>query len=233
MDHEVVSQESWFKAQKEFSHREEELTKKIAELSAQRRKLPWLKVTKNYTFDGPEGKQTLSDLFQGRRQLVMQHFMFSPEWKEGCPGCSVQADTVDGARYHFEPKGVSFVAVSRAPLEKIQAFRERMGWRFNWVSSENSDFNFDFNVSFTPEEMAKNEAFYNYEKRKVSVADLPALSVFIKDESGDIYRTYTNYAVGDDLLLVYQYLDLTPIGRNEKSYFDWIKHHDKYEGAQP
>ena len=170
----------------------------------------------------------MSDLFQGRSQLIMQHFMFTPEWKEGCSGCSVQADSVDGARYHFEPKDVSFVAVSRASIEKLQAFKERMGWKFKWVSSGGSDFNFDFGVSFTPEQLKKGRAIFGIEEQEIDMADLPAISVFYKNERGEIFRTYFNKSGDQQLLPVYGYLDVTPVGRNEKSYFDWIKHHDKY-----
>jgi predicted dithiol-disulfide oxidoreductase (DUF899 family) len=228
VEHQVVSQEEWLRAQAEFEKKEAEFTKLSADLSEARRKLPWLRVEKPYTFQSVDGPESLSDLFQGRHQLVMQHFMFSPEWKEGCSGCSVQADGVDGPRYHFEPKDVSFVAVSRAPVEKLQAFKERMGWKFKWVSSLGSDFNYDFTVSFTPEQLAKGRAQFGYSEKPVDMADLPAVSVFYKNDKGEIFRTYSNYGTGSFLLSVYDYLDLTPMGRNEKSYFDWIKHHDKY-----
>lgn len=228
MEHKVVTVEQWNLAQKEFTQKEIEFKKMRLELSAARRSLPWLKVEKSYTFDGPKGSESLADLFQGRSQLIVQHFMFSPEWSEGCSGCSVQADSVDGARYHFEPKGVSFVAVSRAPIEKLEAFKERMGWKFHWVSSGKTDFNYDFQASFTKEEIASGKAFYSFNWQKVGMEDLPGVSVFFKNDQGEIFRTFSNYE-GDDLLLpVYGYLDITPKGRDEKEYFDWIKHHDKY-----
>ncbi|MBX3039385.1 MAG: DUF899 domain-containing protein [Bdellovibrionaceae bacterium] len=226
MSQKIVSQEEWNKALLEFSKRELEFNAAKKRHAEERRKLPWVKVEKEYVFDGENGRESLSDLFQGRSQLIMQHFMFTPEWKEGCSGCSVQAEGVDGARYHFEPKDISFVAVSRASIEKISSFKERMGWKFKWVSSGRSDFNFDFHVSFTKEQLAKGKVFYDFEMRDVDMEDMPGLSVFYKNEKGEIFRTY--YGGDDSLLGVCNYLDLTPIGRNEKSYFDWIKHHDKY-----
>lgn len=228
MDPRVVSQEEWNREQLKHVERELALHKQALEVAEARRALPWVKIDKLYMFDGPNGRESLADLFQGRRQLIMQHFMFAPEWNEGCSGCSVQADTVDGARYHFEPKDVSFVAVSRAPVAKLEEFKKRMGWKFKWVSSGESDFNYDFDVSFTKAQRENGTARFGFKPAKPGMSDLPAISVFYKNENGEIFRTFSSYEGGDALLPIYGYLDLTPIGRNEKSYFDWIKHHDKY-----
>jgi predicted dithiol-disulfide oxidoreductase (DUF899 family) len=232
--HQVVSREEWLAARKKFLDREKEITREVDRLNEERRNLPWVKVDKEYVFDTPSGKKTLSDLFDGRSQLFLYHFMFSPEWNEGCVGCSFFSDHVDGPNLHLMHHDVTFVAVSRAALAKIEAYKKRMGWRFPWVSSNASDFNYDFHVSFTKEEVAKGKAFYNFEMTDVSMEDLHGTSVFFKDESGAIYHTYSSYGRGDERGLgAYMFLDLTPNGRNEtgpnKNLTDWVRRHDKYE----
>lgn len=196
--------------------------------------LPWVLVEKNYVFDGPQGEFGLGDLFDGRSQLIVQHFMFAPDWEEGCVGCSFLADHADAARQHLEHHDVTFVAISRAPIAKIEAFRKRMGWQFPWVSSFRNDFNYDFHVSFTQDDAEKNEAYYNYKVGPFQIEDLPGVSVFHRNESGDIFHTYSTYARGDEALIgAYNYLDLTPLGRNENgprgNLTDWVRHHDRYE----
>lgn len=230
----IVSRAEWFEARKQHLRREKELTRLRDQLSAGRRRLPRVKIEKPYVFDGPNGKETLADLFAGRSQLIVQHFMLGPGWKEGCVGCSFTADHVDAARQHFEQHDVAFAAVSRAPLPEIEAFKRRMGWRFNWVSSHGNDFNYDFNVSFTEDDEARGKAFYNFEMRDYQNDELPGTSVFVKDEAGQVFHTYSAYARGDELLIgAYNYLDLTPKGRNETGpnfdLTDWVRHHDRYE----
>lgn len=230
----IVSREEWVAAQKEHLVREKELTRFRDQLSAERRALPWVKIDKRYVFDSTAGKKTLADLFDGRTQLILQHFMFAPDWEEGCVGCSFQADHVDAARQHFEHRDVTFVAVSRAPLEKIEAYRKRMGWRFTWVSSFGSDFNHDFHVSFTPDELAKGEVYYNYRLIENSSPELPGMSVFYKDDAGDVFHVFSSFGRGDEMLIgAYNYLDMTPKGRDETgpngNLTDWVRHHDKYE----
>jgi predicted dithiol-disulfide oxidoreductase (DUF899 family) len=229
----IVTRDEWLAARKQHLLREKELTRQRDKLSAERRALPWVRVEKPYAFEGPRGKETLADLFDGRSQLIVQHFMFGPGWEEGCVGCSFGADHVDGARLHFEHRDVTFVAVSRAPLPQIEAFKQRMGWRFKWVSSFGSDFNYDFNVSFTKDDEAKGKVFYNYEWRDFESDELSGLSVFYKDAAGDIFHTYSTYARGDELLSsAYMYLDLVPKGRDEADLpypSAWWRHHDKYD----
>ncbi|HEY2159547.1 MAG TPA: thioredoxin family protein [Isosphaeraceae bacterium] len=232
-DHAVVSREEWLGARKELLEREKQWTRQRDELSRQRRALPWVKVETPYVFDGPNGEETLSDLFAGRSQLIIHHFMFSPDWDEGCVGCSFHADHADGALVHLENHDVSFVRVSRAPLAKIEAFNRRMGWRPKWVSSFGTTFNHDFHVSFTKDEVASGEVDYNYKKSGGAIEELPGVSVFAKDEAGDIFHTYSCFGRGDEGAVgAYFYLDLTPKGRNETgphhNLMDWVRHHDKY-----
>ncbi len=232
--HKVVSREEWLMARKAHLANEKALTRARDALSRERRELPWVRVEKKYVFDGPNGKETLADLFGGRSQLIIKHFMLGPDWEEGCVGCSFQADHVDGALAHLEHRDVTLLAISRAPLERIEAFRKRMGWRFKWVSSFGSDFNYDYHVSFTPEQIAKGEMYYNYETRSIDSDELSGISVFYKDANGDIFHTYSQYARGTDMLIgTYNYLDLTPKGRNETgpghNLTDWVRHHDKYD----
>jgi predicted dithiol-disulfide oxidoreductase (DUF899 family) len=233
VDHAVVSREEWLAARKALLEKEKQWTRQRDELSRQRRALPWVKVEKTYVFDGPDGEETLADLFAGRSQLIVHHFMFGPEWDEGCVGCSFHSDHVDGALVHLENHDVSFVRVSRAPLPKIEAFKRRMGWRVRWVSSFESDFNHDYHVSFTKDELAKGEAYYNYTMTKPWGEEVSGVSVFAKDEAGDVFHTYSSYARGDEGAVgTYFYLDLTPKGRNEtgprRNLTDWVRHHDRY-----
>ena len=232
-NHKVVSSEEWLEARKAHLAREKEFTRQRDELSRQRRELPWVKVGKNYVFDGPKGRETLTDLFGGRSQLVVYHFMFGPGWEEGCPYCSFLVDHVDGALVHLAQRDVTLVVVSRAHLHEIEAFKKRMGWLFKWVSSFGSDFNYDYHVSFTKDDMAKGKVYYNYEMQEFVSEELFGISVFHKDGTGDIFHTYSSYARGGDILVgAYNYLDLTPKGRDETgpnhNLTDWVRHHDRY-----
>ena len=190
----VVSEAEWLVARKDLLTREKEFTRLRDELSRHRRELPWVKVDKQYVFDGPRGKETLADLFDGRSQLIVYHFMFGPGWEEGCKSCSYLADHFDGANWHLPHRDVTFVVVSRAPLSEFEPYKKRMGWRFKWLSSHGNDFNFDYHVSFTNEEEAKGEVRYNYKMGEFVSDELPGLSVFYKDKSGDIFHTYSTYA---------------------------------------
>jgi len=230
----IVSRAEWLAARKDFLVKEKELTRLRDRLTAERRNLPWVKVEKNYVFDTPHGRQTLSDLFDGRSQLIVDHFMLGPGWKEGCVGCSFTADHIEGALVHLEHHDVTLVVVSRAPQPEIEAFRQRMGWRFKWVSSYGSDFNYDYHVSFTPDDVANHKALYNYKILDFAIDELAGHSVFYKDETGAIFHTYSAYARGDEQLIgAYNYLDLTPKGRNETGpnfdLTDWVRHHDRYD----
>ena len=232
--HKIVSPDEWIAARKQLLTKEKELTHQIDQLNAERRMLPWVKVEKEYVFDTPDGKKSLADLFDGRSQLIIYHFMLGPEWEEGCVGCSFLSDHMTGILTHLEHHDVSYVTVSRAPLAKIEAFRKRMGWTFPWVSSSGSDFNFDYHVSFTPEQLASKNAFYNFTEQDVGVDELHGHSVFYKDDDGDVYHTYSCYGRGDERFVnAYAHLDVTPKGRNEDhNLTDWVRHHDRYE-AEP
>ena len=233
-DHPVVSHEAWLAARKALLVKEKEFTRLRDELSRERRALPWERVEQPYRFDGPDGQETLADLFEGQSQLVVYHFMFAPDWEEGCPGCSFWADSFDGLGVHLRHRDLSLVAISRAPLAKIEAFKRRMGWSFKWVSSGGNDFNYDYHVSFTPEVVDAGAAVYNYAKTGTKSSDLPGVSVFYRDEAGNVYHTYSTYARGIDVLnAAYQYLDLAPKGRDEDklpSPNAWWRHHDRYDG---
>jgi predicted dithiol-disulfide oxidoreductase (DUF899 family) len=235
MNNQVVSRDEWLAARKQLLLKEKEFTQLRDRLNAERLALPWVKIEKPYVFDGPNGQETLADLFDGRSQLVVKHFMFGPEWNDGCVGCSFELDNLQGAIVHLEHHDVTYVVVARAPLAKIEAFRRRMGWRFKWVSSYGSDFNYDFHVSFKPDEIAKGEGYYNYELRDVGIDELSGRSVFYKDATGDIFHTYSAYARGGEISLgSYGVLDMTPKGRNETingNLTDWVRHHDRYDGA--
>jgi predicted dithiol-disulfide oxidoreductase (DUF899 family) len=237
MRNRTVSREDWVAARKDLLRKEKEFTRLRDQLSAVRRDLPWVKVEKTYVFDGPDGKETLAELFAGRSQLVVYHFMFGPGWEQGCPSCSYLSDHIDGALVHLAHRDVTLLAVSRAPLARIEAFRKRMGWRFKWVSSHGSDFNYDFHVSFTEEDKAKGRVYYNYEMQDFMVEELPGASVFYKDASGDVFHTYSSYARGLDLLVgTYNYLDLVPKGRDEAGLaftMAWVRHHDRYDEPEP
>jgi predicted dithiol-disulfide oxidoreductase (DUF899 family) len=226
----IVTREEWLVARKALLSRERELTRLRDAVSAERRALPWVKVEKTYVFDTSAGKASLADLFDGRSQLVVYHFMLTPGSDHICDGCSFLADHVDAARMHFEHADLSFAAVSRAPLAQIESVKRRMGWRFRWVSSFGGDFNYDYGVSFTEEQIAKGEARYNYGTTPYAEVDLPGTSVFAKDSAGQVFHTYSSYARGGDILLgAYNWLDLTPKGRNETNIMDWVRLHDEYE----
>ena len=231
--HRIVSGEEWVAARKLLLAREKEFTRARDELSKVRRELPWRRVDKAYAFDGPDGRKTLADLFEGRSQLIVQHFMFDPDWDAGCKSCSFWADNFNGIVVHLKQRDVSFVAVSRAPLPKIEAFKRRMGWSFRWVSSYPSDFNRDYQVSFEPGDLERGTAEYNFEKRTAdSPRELPGVSVFARDERGSVFHTYSCYARGLDVLnAAYHYLDLVPKGRDEDGLsfpMAWVRLHDQY-----
>ena len=236
MQHKVVSRDEWIAARKAHLKNEKALTRMRDLVAAERRTLPWVRVDKDYVFDTPQGKKRLADLFNGRSQLIIHHFMFGPDWDAGCPSCSLEADHAEGAIVHLENHDVAYVRVSRAPLAKIEAYRKRMGWKAKWVSSHGSDFNFDFHVSFTPEQLASGKIYYNYttiEDPKYQHDELPGLSVFYKNERGEVFHTYSSYARGNEEAMgVFIYLDATPKGRNEEEIMDWVQRHDEYDDAQ-
>ena len=228
----VVSQAEWLAARKQLLKKEKEFTKLRDEIGRARRELPWEKVEKQYAFQGPKGKETLAQLFEGRSQLIVYHFMLGPGWKEGCPSCSFLADHFNPSVVHLAQRDVTFVAVSRAPLPEIEVFKKRMGWGFKWVSSSGSDFNFDYRVSFTKDQLATDERLYNFET-EFPGEERPGASVFYKNGAGEIFRTYSTYSRGLDILIgAYNYLDLTPKGRDEeglKHGMAWVRHHDRYQ----
>jgi predicted dithiol-disulfide oxidoreductase (DUF899 family) len=228
----VISRAEWLAARKKLLAKEKEFTRLRDQLSTERRNLPWVKVDKRYVFDGPKGKETLADLFEGRCQLLVQHFMLGSGWEQGCPSCSFMADHADGMTVHLAHRDTTFVAISRAPLAEIQRFRQRMGWQFKWVSSNANDFNFDFGVSFTPEEKLKNKVTYNYGTQPFESDELPGISVFYKDDAGQVFHTYSTYRRGVEVMMgTYNLLDLTSKGRDEEpgEGMAWLRHHDRYE----
>lgn len=233
--HKVVSQEEWLAAQKAHLAAEKDFTHAHDKLSRQRRELPWVKVEKDYVFDGPNGRQPLAELFEGRSQLIVYHFMLGPGWEQGCPSCSYLADHFDGATIHLAHRDVTFLAVSRAPIMQIQAFKKRMGWKFKWVSSFESDFNRDYHVSFSKDELDGKQAYYNYEVGTFPSEEAPGLSVFIKNDAGEVFHTYSAYARGLDILVgAYNLLDFTPKGRDEDGLaftMAWVRHHDRYDNG--
>ena len=227
--HKVASHEDWIAARKDLLAKEKQFTRLRDDLSRQRRELPWEKVEKDYVFDGPNGKESLSQLFAGKSQLIVYHFMFAPDWEAGCKSCSFWADNFNGIDVHLKHRDISFVAISRAPLAKLEAYRKRLGWSFKWLSSAGSSFNFDYGASFTPEEMASGKAFFNYKIQKPPVSDMVGISVFVKDDDGKIYHTYSTYERGVDMMNgAYHYIDLTPKGRNETDTQSWVRRHDEY-----
>lgn len=231
-DHPIVTRDEWLIARKELLSREKELMKSRDQLNAQRRELPWVKVRENYVFSGPDGPVSLADLFDGRSQLIVYHFMFGPGWEEGCDGCSFICDHVDSARQHFENRDVSFAAISRAPFAEFESFKKRMGWQFIWVSSAENNFNYDYHVSFTDEQIAAGTAFYNYEP-VTEAGESHGISIFYKNEAGEIFHTYSTYARGGESLLgTFMFMDLTPKGRNEDGTMSWVRHHDRYDSVQ-
>ena len=237
VNHPVVSRDRWIAARKTLLAREKELTRLRDQIAGERRALPWLRIEKDYVFDTPEGRRTLAELFEARRQLLVQHFMFAPGWEEGCKSCSFMGDHTDGMNVHLAQRDVTFVAISRAPLAEIERFRRRMGWQFKWVSSHGTDFNRDFAVSFTPQERAKGEVYYNYAMQPFPTEEAPGVSVFYKDDAGDVFHTYSTYGRGVEVMMgTYSMLDLTPKGRDERDVahkMEWVRHHDRYEPTPP
>jgi len=233
--HTVVSHDNWIAARKEFLKKEKEFTHHRDEISRLRRELPWEKVEKPYKFAGPSGQLSLADLFARRSQLIVYHFMLGPGWKEGCPSCSYLADHFDGMTIHLANRDVTFAVISHAPIAEIETFKRRMGWKFNWYSSFGSDFNYDYQVSLTPEEEGKKQVYYNYEMMEFPATERPGLSVFSKDASGQVFHTYSTYARGLDILVgTYNFLDVAPKGRDEaglKHTMAWVRHHDKYDDS--
>jgi predicted dithiol-disulfide oxidoreductase (DUF899 family) len=231
--HLVVSREKWIEARKALMAKEKELTRARDALSQARRELPWIKVDKDYVFDSMDGKVHLADLFNGRSQLIIQHFMFAPEWSEGCKSCSFWADGYERMIPHLAARDTTLVAVSRAPLAKLVAFKQRMGWTFDWLSSARSDFNYDYAVSFTPEQIRSGAKTYNFGTSGFGTEEAPGISVFYRNDAGEIFHTYSCFARGLDMMnAAYHYLDLTPLGRHEEGLpypMDWVRLRDKYE----
>ena len=234
-NHRVVSGDLWVAERKMLLAREKELTRLHDQIAGERRALPWVRVEKSYVFDTLDGPRTLAELFEGRRQLLVQHFMFAPGWEQGCKSCSYMADHIDGANLHLAQRDVTLRVVSRAPLADIERFRLRMGWKFDWVSSHGSDFNHDFGVSFTPQERAQGAVNYNFVMQPFPQEEAPGISVFCKDDAGDVFHTYSRYGRGVEVMMgAYHLLDLTPKGRDEDdmSYgMEWLRHHDRYDPA--
>jgi predicted dithiol-disulfide oxidoreductase (DUF899 family) len=231
--HDVVSREAWLAARRELLAEEKAFNKARDALSERRRALPWTLVDKPYTFEGPSGRETLAELFGPRSQLLVYHFMYGPDWEQGCPSCSFWADNFNGIDVHLAHRDMSFVVISRAPLEKLEGYRQRMGWSFKWVSSFGSDFNFDYRVSFTPEEIASGEMNYNFGLNRFPSSEATGASAFAKDEDGAVYHTYSSYSRGVDMLNgAYHWMDIAPKGRDEKGLpysMAWLKRHDMYE----
>ncbi|QNK66569.1 DUF899 domain-containing protein [Variovorax sp. PAMC26660] len=236
-NHPVVSKDRWLAQRKALLAREKELTHLRDQIARERRALPWTRVEKNYSFDTPEGRRSLAELFEGRRQLLVQHFMLGPEWEQGCPSCSFMSDHIEGMNVHLAHRDITLRVVSRAPLAEIERFRQRMGWQFKWVSAHDSDFNYDFGVSFKPQEWAegKGEVLYNYSVRPFPAQEAPGISVFYKDDAGEVFHTYSTYERGVEVMMgTYSLIDLTPKGRDEPNpvyAMDWVRHHDRYEPA--
>jgi predicted dithiol-disulfide oxidoreductase (DUF899 family) len=233
--HPVVTTDRWLAERRKLLAREKALTRLQDQVARERRALPWVPMDDVYVFDAPEGRRTLAQLFEGRRQLIVQHFMLGPGWAQGCPSCSFMADHVDGMKVHLEHRDVTFVAVSRAPLAEIERFQARMGWRFKWVSSHGTAFNDDFHVSFTPEQAARGSVFYNFSEGPPRGEEAPGLSVFFRDDDGAVFHTYSAYGRGVEVMMgTYNLLDLVPKGRDERDVpykMEWVRHHDRYEAA--
>ncbi|WP_027821028.1 DUF899 domain-containing protein [Paraburkholderia bannensis] len=231
--HKIVSEAEWMAAREALLAEERAFTHARDALVARRMALPWVRVEKRYTFETPQGERTLAQLFGPRSQLLTYHFMLGPEWEEGCPGCSFLSDHIDGMLTHLEHHDVTYVAVSRAPLAKIEAFKKRMGWHFPWVSSFGSDFNFDYRVSFSEADKARGKAVYNYAEQEYMSDELPGISAFYRDDDGNVYHTYSAYARGVEMALgTYAMLEFTPKGRNEQNDMrEWMRHHDRYEDS--
>jgi len=230
-EHKVVSEKQWIAARKKLLSEEKKFTRQRDQLNAKRRALPWVQMTKQYVFEGPDGKETLADLFGGKSQLVVYHFMFGPGWGDGCPHCSFWADHYDGTVAHLAARDTALVVVSRAPLTEIEPFKKRMGWKFKWVSSHKNDFNFDLHVSFKPREIKRKTAIYNYTRLDMDIDEREGVSAFYRDTKGGVYHTYSAYARGIDMLnSTYHFLDLTAKGRDEnpERTQDWVRYHDEY-----
>lgn len=234
-EHRVVSRDQWLKERIALLAEEKDLTRRRDVLVKKVRDLPWVKVDKAYTFDGPNGKVSLADLFGDKTQLVFYHFMFDPTWSQGCKSCSFIADHYNGIVIHLGHRDISFVTVSKAPIEKIQKFRDRMSWTFPWVSCGNNSFGHDYGVSFSDQELTDDKAVYNYTGKPFPIRELPGLSVFAKDASGDVFHTYSVFGRGlEDFLTAYRYIDLTPNGRDEAETggMGWLRHHDRYDDVE-
>jgi predicted dithiol-disulfide oxidoreductase (DUF899 family) len=230
----VVSRDEWIRERVALLAEEKEFTRRRDALAGKVRDLPWVKVEKQYTFDTPAGKKSLAELFGPHSQLVVYHFMFDPTWSQGCKSCSFVADHYNGVVTHLAHRDISFVTVSKAPIEKLEQFRERMGWSFPWVSGASTDFGRDFGVSFTDQELASAETVYNFNTKPYPIRELPGLSVFVKGSRGEIYHTYSTFARGlEDFLTAYRYIDITPRGRDEEQTggMGWLRHHDRYDDA--
>jgi predicted dithiol-disulfide oxidoreductase (DUF899 family) len=232
-NHKIISNEEWLKARMQLLAKEKEFTRLRDELSQARRELPWERVTTKYVFDGPDGKKNLADIFDGRSQLIVYHFMFAPGWEAGCKSCSWWADNFERNVIHLAHRDVTLVAISRAPQAKLEAFKKRMGWTFKWYSSAGNDFNFDYHASWHPEDLAKGDVSYNYRRQKMSMTDLTGISVFYKDTGGEVFHTYSCYSRGVDMMNAgYHYLDLVPKGRDEENLPNsqaWVRLRDSYK----
>jgi predicted dithiol-disulfide oxidoreductase (DUF899 family) len=235
--HTTATREAWLEARRDLLAAEKDLTRRSDQVAQLRRQLPWVRVDKEYSFEGPDSRQRLADLFEGRSQLLVQHFMFTPGDEEVCPSCSFMADHTDGMTVHLAHRDVTFVAISRAPFAEIERFRRRMGWQFKWLSSHGTSFNYDFRVSFTPEEVAKGALPYNYGTWPHAFEEWPGVSVFLKDDAGEVFHTYSTYGRGVEVMMgTYRLLDLTPKGRDERDTFykmEWLRYHDSYGGDLP
>lgn len=232
--HKTATPAEWLAQREALLEAEKAALREIDRVSRLRRELPWVRVEADYRFETEAGQKSLGDLFDGRSQLIVYHFMFAPGWEEGCHGCSFLSDHFDGANLHLAHHDVSLVAASRAPLEELLPYKQRMGWRFPWVSSAGSEFNFDYGVSFPADRVEDGKVVYNYQTTEQFMEEQPGLSVFAKDEAGDVWHTYSTYARGlDPLIGAHHLLDLTPLGRNEQGTMSWVRHHDRYEGAEP
>lgn len=233
--HTIVSQDKWLEARRDLLAAEKDLTRRSDQVAQLRQQLPWVKVEKDYVFEGPDGHESLSDLFAGRRQLMVQHFMLRPGAEEGCKSCSYMADHTDGMIPHLAQRDVTFVAISRAPYGEIVRFKRRMGWKFKWLSSNGTRFNYDFRVTFTPDDIAKGALDYNYGEWPLKGEEWPGVSVFFKDDKGDVFHTYSTYGRGVEVMMgTYRMLDLTPMGRDEQDLsftMAWVRHHDRYDAG--
>ncbi|HEY8025898.1 MAG TPA: thioredoxin family protein [Burkholderiaceae bacterium] len=234
-NHRIATGEAWLSERKALLAREKELMRLHDQIAAERRALPWVRVDKTYVFDTPDGKRTLAELFAGRHQLLVQHFMLAPGKEEGCRGCSFMADHIDGMNVHLAQRDITFTAISRAPLAEIERFRHRMGWQFAWASAQGNEFNFDFGASFTPDDIVAGNAHYNYSAQPFSMEDAPAISAFYKNDAGEIFHTYSTFGRGVEVMMgTYSMIDLMPKGRDEEALphsMAWVRHHDRYEAT--